>query len=224
MDYIKVYELVKGNNSKKFIITDINGNKTTKRLFISVRDNICEFAPRSRTKGYILNIDNIIDINMCVSNKTDIDYFRRNLSNVIKYLSNSGLWQPMLQGAKYLSSLSDDEIKTLKDYQIYNNYNKENNIRFWNYDCFLSLFSKGAIKTINLHKYQKEDILRDIRHAITHKINYKHQWQKGYDNSIELSFNNDIAYGWYSEEYRGCGNGHYYFLLDDVHALFCEDD
>ena len=51
MDYIKVYELVKGNNGKKFIITDINGNKATKRLFISVRDNICEFAPRSRTKG-----------------------------------------------------------------------------------------------------------------------------------------------------------------------------
>lgn len=224
MDYVKAYLLIHGNNGKKFIITDMNGNKTTKRLFISVQDNICEFAHRSRKKGYILDVDNIADIKLYISTKTELDYFRRNLSNVIKYLSNSGLWQPILNGAIHLSSLSDDEIKSIKDYTKYYEYNKENNIKFWSYDCFLSLFGKRAIKTINLHRFQKDEILSRIADAIKNKRNYAHKWQKGYDNSIELNFDRDISCGWYCEEYRGCGNGHYYFLLDNVHALFCEDD
>ena len=29
---------------------------------------------------------------------------------------------------------------------------------------------------------------------------------------------------WYSEEYRGCGNGHYYIALNSSMALFCEND
>jgi hypothetical protein len=29
---------------------------------------------------------------------------------------------------------------------------------------------------------------------------------------------------WYSEEYRGCLNGHYYLMFDATHAIFYEDD
>lgn len=50
-------------------------------------------------------------------------------------------------------------------------------------------------------------------------------WYGSYDFYIEVRKNDDgTIYGWYSAEYKGCGNGHYYLLLDAEHALYCEDD
>lgn len=50
-------------------------------------------------------------------------------------------------------------------------------------------------------------------------------WYGSYDFHIEVRKNDDgTIYGWYSAEYKGCGNGHYYLLLDAEHALYCEDD
>ena len=224
MEYQDIYDIVKANNGGKFVITYTNGDKKIKRCFISKDNDVCEFKSRSRTRGYSMYTANIVNITSYVVNKTNIDYFRRNIKNVIKYLSNSGLWQDMLKGACHLSTLTDDEINYLKDYDRYYNYFKDKDIKFWNYDAFLSLFNNRAIKTINLDRYNRNTILGCIRHSITNKVNYIHKWRKGYDNSVELRFYNDIACGWYSEEYKDCLNGHYYYLLDDVHALFGEDD
>lgn len=50
-------------------------------------------------------------------------------------------------------------------------------------------------------------------------------WYGNYDFHIEVRKNDDgTIYGWYSAEYKGCGNGHYYLLLDAEHAIYCEDD
>jgi len=44
----------------------------------------------------------------------------------------------------------------------------------------------------------------------------------GYDVSAEYKAKE--RKGWYSEEYRNCGNGHYYLMLDKDYAVFYEDD
>ena len=50
-------------------------------------------------------------------------------------------------------------------------------------------------------------------------------WYGSYDYSIEVRKNEDgTIIGWYSAEYKGCGNGHYYLLLDAEHAIYYEDD
>ena len=49
------------------------------------------------------------------------------------------------------------------------------------------------------------------------------KWDKtSYDVSFELKAKERKA--WYSEEYRGCGNGHYYLALNHSCALFYEHD
>lgn len=63
-----------------------------------------------------------------------------------------------------------------------------------------------------------------LAQAIRDGRNYRFAWRDGYDNSVEVSFSDDEARGWYSEEYKGCGNGHYYLLFDATHAIFYEDD
>jgi hypothetical protein len=55
-----------------------------------------------------------------------------------------------------------------------------------------------------------------------HKSTY---WYGSYDYSIEVRKNQDgTLCGWYSAEYKGTGNGHYYLLLDAEHAIYYEDD
>ena len=50
------------------------------------------------------------------------------------------------------------------------------------------------------------------------------RWYGSYDYSVSVSKKDGVLRGWYSAEYKGCGNGHYFLLLDATHAIFYEDD
>lgn len=68
------------------------------------------------------------------------------------------------------------------------------------------------------------EIIEQVRQGEAGK--YKtFRWYGNYDYHIEVRKNDDgTIYGWYSAEYKGCGNGHYYLLLDAEHAIYSEDD
>ena len=228
MEYQEIYDAVKGNNGKKFEITYCNGAKETKRLFVSTANNICEFAPRSRTKGYVIAVGYISNIVMKEPAYDAVKQCRKNLKNVIKYLSASGFWSPMLKGAEYLNSLSDTELSAMQDWDMYHKIFNEDmtlkGIRWWGYDCFTSLFGTKSIKTMRLEKYNRDYTKRRIAESMTTKTNCSDRWTNGYDNSYEIRFDEDVIRAWYSEEYKGCANGHYYYLLDETHAIFGEHD
>ena len=90
-------------------------------------------------------------------------------------------------------------------------------------DSIVDTARKG-IKSVNYDKYSRDIYKPILKDAITNKKPTQYAWRKGYDNSIEVSMYEDIIRGWYSEEYVGCTNGHYYLLLDECHAMFCEHD
>lgn len=105
-----------------------------------------------------------------------------------------------------------------------------------------ALSTPAGIKTVNYKRYYEgcypeKDIVRrylqEAREGKTTPYNYAKDvtyhrsisWQKGYDNSVSVSrFEDGTVKAWYSEEYRGCGNGYYYLLLDETYAMFCEKD
>lgn len=227
MDYTSIYNLVNENNGKKFLITYLNGNKCVKRLFVSVQNNVCEFIPRSRTKGTILYIDNISMIKVQETDNNAIDCCRNNLKNVIKYLTASGLWEPMLSGANFFLTLDDETLLSMRTwdgyYKVMNDATQKQGIQWFGMDCFANLFTR-KIKTANFHNYDRVLQKERLSQAIANKTGIRHNWRKGYDNSLEVRLDDDYLKGWYSEEYKGCGNGHYYFLLDNCHVLYAEDD
>ena len=62
-----------------------------------------------------------------------------------------------------------------------------------------------------------------IRKALAEHRDYSSgRIRAGYDVSFEYDAGKEKA--WYSEEFRGCGHGHYYIALDANTALFVEDD
>lgn len=67
-----------------------------------------------------------------------------------------------------------------------------------------------------------EHIRQNIAEALKNKTSYQCRGSNGYDVSFEYDAEKNKA--WYSEEYVGCGNGHYYLALDSTHAIYYEKD
>lgn len=67
----------------------------------------------------------------------------------------------------------------------------------------------------------------EIREAAQQGRNLSRRDYTSYDVSFELKQPDEscsFVRAWYSEEFRGCGNGHYYLALSENTALFVEDD
>lgn len=84
-------------------------------------------------------------------------------------------------------------------------------------------YSNGGYSKDRQVAYARE-IIEQVKQGEAGK--YKtFRWYGNYDFRIEVRKNDDgTIYGWYSAEYKGCGNGHYYLLLDAEHAIYSEDD
>lgn len=227
MTYQEMCDVIQLNNGCKFIVQYKDGTTDKKKLFISTIGNICEFIPNSRTKGVSICVNNIDDIIVDDKKiKVGVELCRENLDKVIKYLIGSGFWKPMLRGAQFMMSLSDNELEDMRHWDNYHTIwqNRADKGMLWfGYDCFLNLFTK-KVKAMSFPKWDKEYELERISHAILHHENICHSWRHRYDNSYEINFDGDYPKAWYSEEYKGCLNGYYYFLLDKNHVLFSEKD
>ena len=227
----EIYAFVKANENKKSIVVYNNGTKLVERFFISANNNLCRFKKGSNRQGYIMTlneVENIVSIEV-EDTKTPIQYCRANLKKVEKYLADSKLWVEMLRGVQHLQTLSDDELNDLCNWDKYHSLFSEENRKdkrmyFFGIDCFVGLFRKGCIKTINFESFEREHYQNILKERISKQEGFRYSWQKGYDNRVVLDFENGNGVGWYSEEFRGCGNGHYYYLLDEKHVLFGEDD
>jgi hypothetical protein len=94
----------------------------------------------------------------------------------------------------------------------------------------LECLRNGEIKTMRFYPYRKycnytqnnQERLNAIGEAMTNKVKYRTTGDNGYD--VTFNYNPDEQKAWYSEEYRNCGNGHYYLALDNEHAIYYEKD
>lgn len=71
-------------------------------------------------------------------------------------------------------------------------------------------------------KSDNDMVLQRIQEAMNKKEKYRTSGRSSYDTSFE--YNPDVNRAYYSEQYRGCGNGYYFLALDATHALFIEKD
>lgn len=150
----------------------------------------------------------------------------------IEMLSKSGLWGNIKSELEYFVSLPELEQREMvelidKDsYEFYKlTWSDQKYSWVKTYSMFVQFMKDKCWKSLAWHKYDRKTYTAYLQNCIKNKTNYSHKWVNGYDNSVELAMKTDgIFRGWYSEEYRGCGNGHYYILLDATHAIHCEDD
>ena len=210
----EIIDIVKSNERCKYRVTFSNGKKS-----VAVLDYFEYYNTIVMKRGHKFYIINNIESAVPIKSKTPIEWFRHNNNRLIKCLTESGLWADILAWAKSMENLTDDEITS---------YDVSNPSRgFIGIDAFNAMFTNKSIKAVNYDKYYDYETM--VRKAITDKLNYNTPtWYKGYDNSIGIKYDEkdgiSLLRGWYSEEYKNCGNGHYYLLIDAKHAIFCEND
>lgn len=165
------------------------------------------------------------------------EQWHKDLLRVVKRLEKSGLWPEICEVMQNLIKVDYTVYKQL--YAVYWNINatwteetrgyveqypffKGESRNGLNGSYFSEMFYKLKTKSMYFGDYNskcKEEIARALA---AHQSYNTGRIMCSYDVSFEYDAAKNKA--WYSEEYKGCGNGHYYIALDASMALFCEDD
>lgn len=161
---------------------------------------------------------------------------------VVTRLEKSGLYADVLENIKialeigYSKIRSAYEVYWLSDKKLsYADNQKQNSQTIKNIDEKLvnevgypiteilwHIGRPAKVKKMNFGRYTNEEKLKSIKEAFQNKKEISVSGRANYD--VSFSYNPKQNKAWYSEEYRNCGNGHYYLALDSTHALFYEDD
>jgi len=240
----KVEEIISNNI---FDVKIVYEDRTEKRRLFQRDGNIYIFKKGSRKYGYSLRDDvrYIKDIIEIKSRTTESDRWLKGINKAISLLEHSGLWKDMLNDLKIARDIGHNKLqqaykttdmKFKEDYkenqdEIVKNIklidsrlidtDKTTGKEFYKTSILWYMVRTPKIKKMYFGKY-KEDLLNRIKQKMRKKEKCSERGQASYDVSFE--YNPDTDRAWYSEEFRKCGNGHYYLALDDTYAMFYEDD
>lgn len=233
---------------RKFIVTFESGRSEKLRLARSYDDGrrIFAYGYNCRSHGYWLIPDQdgklihpvygkAISVRPCDANRNR--KIRDTARKAACELEKSGLWPSLLPDLRRIAGMTDEDFARLDEAK--RNFcslsssdevhGKARNVILeitgnLGIDMFRGL--ESGLKNINYFAHARERTKQEFRSALRTKDNlWKRRWRKGYDNSLCVDTKcTDGPKAYYSEEYRDCGNGHYYIAVSESHALFCEDD
>lgn len=207
MEYQEATAIV-GNKSGLYEITTPQGN-FRKRLFISQEGRLCEFAPRSRTRGYIIGAK-------AVEDWTALHRAEPRTANIVskfqRYAAKADFTSPFIR-----KCLEADPEK----------------------DCYANGLTTGTridgeiISLTAIAKYDDWEV-DQFRKALRERRSYRScRFDfRGYDGTLWIEVakedtkyrrKGDVIAG-FSKEYRGCGNGYYYTLIDNEHFIGTDID
>ena len=229
------------NSHPKAIGIYADGTKVKLRLFKSKDNQICAYAKYRKRYGhalYNMNFVDILPLNACVR-KSDEKKWQDSWKKVKAKLEASGLWKELVKEIdttldigyekmqlsynKYWEIQDEEQkivfLKTIDKRLIgINDAGKE----YTKSSLIWSYAKLPKVKKMYFGKYKTPEVLDRIQKAIQEKKEISEYGQASYD--VSFHYNPKSSRANYSEEYRGCGNGHYYIALNASHALFIEDD
>ena len=230
---------VNGKEIRKFKVVYDDGRIEQKRLFAN--DNrIGYLAPRKKKSGYLFDLQGVYAISYDLSREVDRNaQFERNAKRLMEILEKSGLWANIRK-----------QIQELLEFG-YENYRKQDcPSRIFSPDLAYNILHWNVKKMDFRPRYaDREEAARcneitqsAIANAMSGPENEYHTRVEGRSYDISFSYNagqigkpmwkaypngtqgDGIRRAWYSEEYRGCGNGHYYLAINATHAIYYEKD
>ncbi len=224
------------------IFTYENGDKAKKRLGISSYGGVMVFRKYAKRYGYDIRnvLRGVVNIRIQKPRYSKAEKWQRSWKKVIAKLQKSGLWKLALEDYKLGLEIGYEKIQeAYKAYwEEYENAaervlavdsrlvgytdTEENEKPYVKTQILWYMYRSAKIKKMYFGKYNNQRYLEQIKEAMESKTSCHVCARASYDVSFEYKPESNRA--WYSEEYRNCGNGHYYLALDATHALFYEDD
>ena len=234
----EIREIVKNKHAKQYRVNLITSGSKIVRLWLHEDGRIAIMDKGRKKWGHELSCyDHYEDwATLKLVEHDEIDYYKRfvkRATDALKMLNESGLWKDIKESIEHFFNLSETEQRELVNgimtdsYELfYHEVYKENGKYSWvsGYQVFEAFVRKRCWKSIAWSKWERKRMSAEVAECIKNGTDFHRRWENGYDNSLEISFDNVYPRGWYSCEYRGTGNGHYYLLFDATHAIFYEDD
>ena len=227
----------------KFVVIDESKNNI--RCMKEPNGNIFVFAPRRKRYGTMYSEEAFMKLPYQMKVVDEAAKWHKKIIKARNILEKSGLWPELYKIYTELTLLTYEDYKAIRS--ICESRPKE-----WFNETTTAaqrkaLFGDYAVKYPFLFDddgYVDSDYYGELsdptfksmyfgrsnalyKSEIASALSEKRKYSTGrvivsYDNSFSYDPDRERAY--YSEEYRGCGNGHYYLALDGNTAVFYEND
>lgn len=238
MELSEVKTIVTHTETKRYRVSMIGGKTRIVRMWLHSDGCVCIIGKGKRHYGHHLSsyswddLDLWTNIKLVEHRQSDkVRLVKRRAQDAVKYLTQSGFWTDIREGIEYFlkhEELIEEFCKDMAEdsyEKFYKECRPEGKYEWCPcHQVFESFYNKNCWKSIAYSRWNRKSYNADVEKAIAEKRNYSHRWTNGYDNTLEIVFDEKMPRAWYSEEYRGCGNGHYYLLFDATHAIYYEDD
>ena len=242
---IKAKELLDIPKYKKFLAKTETGETVRAER---EDDTVFVFAKGRRRYGYRMSNECFCRAYSMPKNKlTENQKWQKRVRTVIKGLEENDLFPDLLEKYRNLLNMSledkkeisriywelpfgtmqkktpEDAQKIVDEYFgeyvskypfIFTGSGNINTFYFWE-------MSEATLKTMYFGYRNKEE-KENIRYALDTRQPYKTRANTSYD--VSFSYDPEKKKAVYAEEYKGCGNGHYYLAINSSQALFCEND
>lgn len=202
--------------SEKFKNGEIIGFQTERekfRLFIAQGGILCYYRKGSSRRGYQLSEANIIGFRKWIVEK-EVSSDEAAWKIIDKYRSYS-------EKASFTNSFIQKCLELPSTFQQWESDGKKS---LYEYGVTTGVAKEGEVITIEGLK--KVFRIEPIIQAIKNKTNYDSGRQdfRGYDATVTITVDNGMLRGYLALEYRGCGNGHYYLLINDDCFIYYDKD
>jgi hypothetical protein len=226
-NYTELYDAVKN----KQIVEAVRKDGKKDRLFIATNFYLCAFLPRSSRKGYRvseLDFDNYVKFISPKAEPTEEEKLKKQYSEIAKYkrlASEASFTNDFIESCKAIP-----DFETWKNDKVKSSFNDNDEPRPKSlYALGITTGNKIDGKVISLSRIAKEHphVIQHLRNAIKTQTKGHHGYGRfaGYDMTITTEIKeNGQFYGYLALEYKGCGNGYYYILINDENFIGCDVD
>ena len=205
-------------------------------------ERVFVFLKGKRSRGFHYSIPTFLAMYtpMIKTEEEENLQWHKKLATIEKRLEASGLWENIKEVVHNLQTMTKteydefyqhaDSFRANRDALDFSEPLKELTVKYpflkagegvvsWRYtEDWIRTLKTKSMNFGTWHKSSSENIKR----ALAEKRSVTERGYTSYD--VSYQYNAEKNRAWYSEEYRGCGNGHYYLALDSTMALFYEDD
>ena len=236
MENKEILEQIKANKSQRFKAVNISDN-TTHRCYIESDGKIFVYARNKKRYGWRFNEEQFLRRFTPLIPVDENAQWKKRLKRAVKLCRESGLWADIavvwdnlykyvtLDEKQKIYDMSWDNreatVAYCKEHYPFMLKTDSDGNEYLNTDYIWEL-SRCELKSMYFG-YNNTQEKEQIRKAISEHRQYTvTRIRTNYD--VSFSYNPDNNRAFYSEEYKDCGNGHYYLALNHSTAVFCEND
>ncbi len=236
MESKEILELIKNKELKNFKALNIYEQKLY-RCYIESDGNIFVYAHNKKRYGWRFDEEHFLIRFEPLLPTDENAQWKKRLKRAVKLCNESGLWSEIaivwdnlykyvtLDEKNKIYDMSWDNheaaVAYCKEHYPFMIKTDKDGKEYLNTDYIWEL-SRCELKSMYFG-YNNTEEKEQIRKAISEHRQYTiPRIRTNYD--VSFSYNPNINRAFYSEEYKDCGNGHYYLALNHSTAVFCEND